>query len=107
MGIFLISCKTKPRPRIMKCVVALLLLASVATVFSALTVQTMVWQEAHAIIQGNSGISEAQCRAKCDSMFQLLATGDERGTDHMCRAQCHCQLDSSKDYSTDCKPRSN
>merc|ERR1712002_212503 len=104
MGIFLITWGNKSRSRIMKCVVAILLLASVATVFSDLTVPNMVWNEVHAIINANSGISSADCRAKCDSMFQLLQNGDERGTDRLCRQQCACQTDSSKDYQKDCKP---
>merc|ERR1739845_258400 len=97
-------CDLKKTSLIMKCAVALLLLVSVATVYSALTVPTMVWTEVHAIIQANKGINNAQCRAKCDSMFQLLHNGDEHGTDRLCRQQCACQLDSRKNYQTDCKP---
>ncbi|KAK7093803.1 uncharacterized protein [Littorina saxatilis] len=82
----------------MKCVI---LLALVAVAFAQVhrpdfdhgdPLHHVVMTEVETLIKSNAGISETDCEAKCDAMFDLAAGHDERVTDHLCAEECKHQL---------------
>nr|AAL03952.1 KVN [Littorina littorea] len=81
----------------MKCVI---LLALVAVAFAQHRpdfdhgdpLEHLVMAEVENLIRTTAGISETDCEAKCDAMFDLAAGHDEDRTDHLCAEECKHQL---------------
>merc|ERR1711879_822298 len=74
----------------MRCLTVIAVCVVVA--LGANTLESIINAEVKSIIATDSALSVDHCRTKCDALFDLVAGGDERISDRMCKFECTCQI---------------